>query len=256
MNNDELIIGEHKFNSRFILGSGKYSLELIKAAVENAGAEIITLALRRAISGDVANILDYIPKGVTLLPNTSGARNAQEAVRIARLAREAGCGDFVKIEVINDSKYLLPDNYETIKATEILAKEGFVVMPYMYPDLNAARSLRDAGAACIMPLGAPIGSNRGICTKEFIKIIIDEIDLPVIVDAGIGKPSQACEAMEMGASAVMANTAIATAGDIPKMAAAFKNAIEAGRTAYLAGMGRVLESGSSASSPLTGFLHN
>lgn len=256
MNNDELIIGEHKFNSRFILGSGKYSLELIKAAVENAGSEIITLALRRAISGDVANILDYIPKGVTLLPNTSGARNAQEAVRIARLAREAGCGDFVKIEVINDSKYLLPDNYETVKATEILAKEGFVVMPYMYPDLNAARSLRDAGAACIMPLGAPIGSNRGICTKEFIKIIIDEIDLPVIVDAGIGKPSQACEAMEMGAAAVMANTAIATAGDIPKMAAAFKNAIEAGRTAYLAGMGRVLESGSSASSPLTGFLHN
>lgn len=256
MNNDELIIGGHKFNSRFILGSGKYSLELIKAAVENAGAEIITLALRRAMSGDVANILDYIPKGVTLLPNTSGARNAQEAVRIARLAREAGCGDFVKIEVINDSKYLLPDNYETVKATEILAKEGFVVMPYMYPDLNVARNLRDAGAACIMPLGAPIGSNRGICTKEFIRIIIDEIDLPVIVDAGIGKPSQACEAMEMGASAVMANTAIATAGDIPQMAAAFKNAIEAGRTAYLAGMGRVLESGSSASSPLTGFLHD
>lgn len=256
MNNDKLIIGGHKFNSRFILGSGKYSLELIKAAVENAGAEIITLALRRAMSGDVANILDYIPKGVTLLPNTSGARNAQEAVRIARLAREAGCGDFVKIEVINDSKYLLPDNYETIKATEILAKEGFVVMPYMYPDLNVARNLRDAGASCIMPLGAPIGSNRGICTKEFIKIIIDEIDLPVIVDAGIGKPSQACEAMEMGASAVMANTAIATAGDIPQMAAAFKNAIEAGRTAYLAGMGRVLESGSSASSPLTGFLHD
>ncbi|MCH5300317.1 MAG: thiazole synthase [Ruminococcus sp.] len=256
MNNDELIIGGHKFNSRFILGSGKYSLELIKAAVENAGAEIITLALRRAMSGDVANILDYIPKGVTLLPNTSGARNAQEAVRIARLAREAGCGDFVKIEVINDSKYLLPDNYETVKATEILAKEGFVVMPYMYPDLNVARNLRDAGASCIMPLGAPIGSNRGVCTKEFIKIIIDEIDLPVIVDAGIGKPSQACEAMEMGASAVMANTAIATAGDIPQMAAAFKNAIEAGRTAYLAGMGRVLESGSSASSPLTGFLHD
>ncbi len=256
MNNDQLIIGGHKFESRFILGSGKYSLELIKAAVENAGAQIITLALRRAMSGDVANILDYIPNGVTLLPNTSGARNAQEAVRIARLAREAGCGDFVKIEVINDSKYLLPDNYETIKATEILAKENFVVMPYMYPDLNVARSLRDAGAACIMPLGAPIGSNKGICTKEFIKIIIDEIDLPVIVDAGIGKPSQACEAMEMGASAVMANTAIATAGDIPQMAGAFKKAIEAGRTAYLSGMGRVLKSGSSASSPLTGFLHD
>ncbi|MGN1467902.1 MAG: thiazole synthase [Ruminococcus sp.] len=256
MNDDKLIIGGHEFNSRFILGSGKYSLELINAAVENAGAEIITLALRRAVSGDVANILDYIPKGITLLPNTSGARNAQEAVRIARLAREAGCGDFIKIEVIHDSKYLLPDNYETIKATEILAKEGFVVMPYMYPDLNAARSLRDAGAASIMPLGAPIGSNKGICTKDFIKIIIDEIDLPVIVDAGIGKPSQACEAMEMGAAAVMANTAIATAGNIPAMANAFKKAIEAGRTAYLSGLGRVLESGSSASSPLTGFLQD
>lgn len=167
--NDKLILGGHEFNSRFILGSGKYSLDLIKAAVENAGAEIITLALRRAVTGKVANILDYIPKNVTLLPNTSGARNADEAVRIARLAREAGCGDFIKIEVIRDSKYLLPDNYETVKATEILAKEGFVVLPYMYPDLNVARSLRDAGAAAIMPLGSPIGSNKGIATKEFIK---------------------------------------------------------------------------------------
>ncbi|MGN0455114.1 MAG: thiazole synthase [Ruminococcus sp.] len=256
MNNDKLIIGGKEFNSRFILGSGKYSLELIKAAVENAGAEIITLALRRAVSGDVANILDYIPKGVTLLPNTSGARNADEAVRIARLAREAGCGDFIKIEVIKDSKYLLPDNYETIKATEILAKEGFVVMPYMYPDLNVARSLRDAGAASIMPLGAPIGSNKGMATQEFIQILIDEIDLPIIVDAGIGRPSQACLAMEMGAAAVMANTAIATAGDIPQMASAFKLAIESGRKAYLAGLGRVLEKGGSASSPLTGFLED
>ena len=254
-NNDKLIIGGHEFDSRFILGSGKYSLELIKAAVENAGAQIITLALRRASTGNVANILDYIPEGVTLLPNTSGARNADEAVRIARLSRELGCGDFVKIEIMRDSKYLLPDNQETIKATEILAKEGFVVMPYMYPDLNSARDLMNAGAATIMPLGAPIGSNKGLCTKEFIQIIIDEIDLPVIVDAGIGKPSQACEAMEMGAAAVMANTAVATAGDIPMMAAAFKSAIEAGRTAYLAGMGRVLEKGGAASSPLTGFLH-
>lgn len=254
MKNDKLIIGGHEFDSRFILGSGKYSLELIKAAIENAGAEIITLALRRAVTGDVANILDYIPEGVTLLPNTSGARNADEAVRIARLAREVGCGDFIKIEVIRDSKYLFPDNYETIKATEILSKEGFVVMPYMYPDLNVARSLRDAGAAAIMPLGAPIGSNKGLVTKELIKIIIDEIDLPVIVDAGIGKPSQACEAMEMGAAAVMANTAIATAGDIVKMAEAFKKAIEAGRGAYLSGMGRVVEGKGMASSPLTGFL--
>ena len=233
--------------------SGKYSLDLIKAAVENAGAEIITLALRRATAGK-DNILDFIPKGVTLLPNTSGARNAEEAIRIARLARECGCGDFVKIEIMRDSKYLLPDNYETIKATEVLAKEGFIVMPYMYPDLNVARDLQNAGAASIMPLGAPIGSNKGICTKEFIKILIDEIDLPIIVDAGIGRPSQACEAMEMGAAAVMANTAIATAGDIAAMAEAFKKAIEAGRTAYLAGLGRVIEKGAVASSPLTGFL--
>lgn len=253
-NKDQLMIGGHAFTSRFILGSGKYSLELVSAAVEKAGAEIITLALRRANTGGADNILDYIPEGVTLLPNTSGARNAEEAVRIARLAREMGCGDFVKIEVIHDTRYLLPDNYETIRATEILAREGFVVMPYMYPDLNSARDMQNAGAAAVMPLGAPIGSNKGICTREFIQILIDEIDLPVIVDAGIGKPSQACEAMEMGAAAVMANTAIATAGDIPVMAEAFKKAIEAGRAAYLSGMGRVLETGSAASSPLTGFL--
>ena len=188
--------------------------------------------------------------------NTSGARNAEEAVRIARLSREVGCGNFVKVEVVRDSKYLLPDNYETIKATEILAKEGFVVMPYMYPDLNAARDLANAGAACIMPLGAPIGSNKGLSTKDFIQILIDEIDLPIIVDAGIGRPSQACEAMEMGAAAVMANTAIATAGDVPAMAEAFKKAIEAGRSAYLSGLGRTIERGASASSPLTGFLQD
>jgi len=256
MSNDKLVIGGHEFDSRFILGSGKYSLELIKAAVENAGAQIITLALRRADSGEVANILDYIPEGVTLLPNTSGARNADEAVRIARLSRELGCGDFVKIEIMRDSKYLLPDNQETIKATKILSDEGFVVMPYMYPDLNVARDLKEAGAASIMPLAAPIGSNKGLCTKEFIQILIDEVDLPVIVDAGIGKPSQACEAMEMGAAAIMANTAVATAGDIPAMAEAFRLAIESGRKAYLAGLGRVLEKGGTASSPLTGFLEN
>lgn len=252
--NDSFIIGGHTFNSRFILGSGKYNLELINAAIKHAGAEIITLALRRANTSGGDNILDFIPEGVTLLPNTSGARNAKEAVRIARLAREIGCGNFVKIEVIHDSKYLLPDNYETIKATEILAKEGFVVLPYMYPDLNAARDMVNAGAAAIMPLGAPIGSNKGLCTKEFIKILVDEIDLPIIVDAGIGRPSQACQAMELGVDAVMANTAIATAGDIPAMAEAFRKAIEAGRNAYLAGLGRVLEKGGSASSPLTGFL--
>ncbi|WP_053468341.1 thiazole synthase [Clostridium sp. L74] len=255
-NTDKLIIGGHEFNSRFILGSGKYSLDLIKAAIENAGAEIITLALRRANFGGSANILDYIPKNVTLLPNTSGARNAEEAVRIARLAREIGCGNFIKIEVIRDSKYLLPDNYETIKATEILAKEGFVVMPYMYPDLNVARDMVNAGASAIMPLAAPIGSNKGLSTGDFIKILVDEIEIPIIVDAGIGRPSQACEAMEMGVDAIMANTAIATAGNISAMAKAFKNAIEAGRTAYLSGLGRVLDNGASASSPLTGFLED
>lgn len=255
-NNDKLILGGHEFTSRFILGSGKYNLNLIKAAVEDAGAEIITLALRRANTKDEENILDYIPDNITLLPNTSGARNSDEAVRIARLARDMGCGNFVKVEIMRDSKYLLPDNQETIRATEILAKEGFIVMPYMYPDLNTARDLTDAGAACIMPLASPIGSNKGLATKEFIQILIDEIDLPIIVDAGIGRPSQACEAMEMGAAAIMANTAIATAGNIPAMAGAFKHAIEAGRKAYLAGLGRVLTRGASASDPLTGFLHN
>ena len=224
--------------------------------MRDAGAEIITLALRRANTKQEESILDYIPQGVTLLPNTSGARNAQEAVRIARLARELGCGDFVKIEIMRDAKYLLPDNAETIRATETLAKEGFVVLPYMYPDLNVARDLVDAGAAAIMPLGAPIGSNKGLATRDFIQILIDEIDLPIIVDAGIGRPSQACEAMEMGAAAIMANTALATAGDLPLMAAAFRQAIEAGRKAYLSGLGRVLTRGASASDPLTGFLHD
>ncbi len=256
MMEDKLMLGGHAFSSRFILGSGKYSLNLIEAAVRDAGAQIITLAVRRANTKEQENILDYIPKGVTLLPNTSGARTAEEAVRIARLAREIGCGDFVKIEIMRDTKYLLPDNNETIRATEILANEGFVVLPYMYPDLYAARDLVSAGAAAVMPLAAPIGSNKGLATKEFIQILVDEIDLPVIVDAGIGRPSQACEAMEMGAAAIMANTALATAGDLPMMAAAFRQAVDAGRKAYLSGLGRVLTRGASASDPLTGFLRD
>ena len=256
MNNDKLVLGGHEFNSRFILGSGKYSLNLIEAAIKDAGAEIITLAVRRANTKDGENILDFIPKNVTLLPNTSGARNAKEAIRIARLARELGCGNFVKVEIMRDSKYLLPDNQETLIATETLANDGFVVLPYMYPDLNVARDLVSAGAAAVMPLASPIGSNKGLATKDFIQILIDEIDLPIIVDAGIGKPSQACEAMEMGAAAVMANTALATAGNLPLMAAAFRQAIEAGRKAYLSGLGRVLTRGASASDPLTGFLHD
>lgn len=253
---DKLIIAGREFKSRFILGSGKFSLDLIKAVIEKAEVEMITLALRRANTNGKENILDYIPKNITLLPNTSGARNAQEAVRIARLARELGCGDFIKLEVINDSKYLMPDNYETVKATEILAKEGFIVMPYMYPDLKVARQLANAGASTIMPLGAPIGSNKGLSTYDFIKMLVDEIDLPIIVDAGIGCPSQACRAMEMGVSAIMANTAIATSEDIGLMAKSFKLAIEAGRLAYHAGLGRVLDYKAEASSPLTDFLED
>lgn len=253
---DPLILGPHRFSSRFILGSGKYNLELIQAAIQEAKAEVITLALRRANTGAQENILDYIPPEVTLLPNTSGARTAKEAVRIAHLARELGTGDMIKIEVIRDTKYLLPDNYETIEATRILAAEGFVVLPYIYPDLTVAERLAEAGAAAVMPLGAPIGSNKGLVTKDLIQILIDEIDLPVIVDAGIGRPSQAAEAMEMGAAAVMANTAIATAGNIPLMAAAMGEAIRAGRKAFLAQPGRVLVRGGSASDPLTGFLHD
>ncbi|MBZ7966017.1 thiazole synthase [Campylobacter molothri] len=251
---DKLKIGKYEFNSRFILGSGKFSLELIKSAIEEADAQIITLALRRAYTGEVENILDYIPKNITLLPNTSGARNAQEALRIARLSRELGCGELIKIEVISDSKYLLPDNYETIKACELLAKDGFTPLPYMYADLYVARAMRDAGAAAIMPLAAPIGSNKGLCAKEFIQILLNEIDLPIIVDAGIGSPSQACEAMQMGVSAVMANTAIAEAKNIALMAKAFSLAIKAGREGYLAGLASASEA--KASSPLTGFLRD
>ena len=250
---DKLIIGGHEFNSRFILGSGKYSLDLIKAAVENAGAEIITLALRRVNDGGKDNILDYIPKGVTLLPNTSGARNAEEAIRIARMARELGCGNLIKIEVIQDQRYLMPDNMETIKATEILAKEGFVVFPYMSPNLMDAKRLVDSGAGCVMPLASPIGSNRGLEAKGLIEILIDSLQVPIIVDAGIGRPSDAAIAMEMGASAVLVNTAIATSPDPVGMAEAFYHAVQAGRKAYLAKCAPKKAIGS-ASSPLTGFL--
>ena len=256
MQQDQLIIGGKAFTTRFFLGTGKFSLPMTAEVIKAAGAEIVTLALRRANMAFEGNILDFIPDTVTLLPNTSGARNAQEAVRIARLAREVGCGDFVKIEVIHDSKYLMPDNYETIKATEILAKEGFTVLPYISPDLIAARELVNVGAAAVMPLAAPIGSNKGLISKDFIKMLIDEIDLPIVVDAGIGAPSHACEAMELGADAVLANTAVATAGDVVAMARAFRMAVDAGRQAYLAGLGRVLDFTGDASSPLTGFMED
>lgn len=256
INDTPLVIGGKTFASRFLLGTGKFKNKTdLTESILACGTEIVTVALRRIdLERHEENILEYIPKNITLLTNTSGARNAKEAVRIARLARESGCGHWVKIEVINDSKYLLPDNNETIKATEILAAEGFVVLPYMYPDLYAARELVKAGAATVMPLGSLIGSNQGLKTKEFIKILIEEIDIPIIVDAGIGAPSQAAEAMEMGADAVLANTAVATAQHPSGLAQAFAMAVKAGRLAYLSKLPQPKET-AEASSPLTGFLY-
>jgi len=252
---DYLKIGDKILTSRLFVGTGKFGDEsVIPKMIELSGAQIITVAMRRIdFSSQEKNVVSYIPKSCILMPNTSGARNAQEAVRIARLAKAAGCGNFVKIEVIADNKYLLPDNEQTIKAIDILVKEGFTVLPYMSPDLMSARRMRDAGAAAIMPLGAPIGTNKGFKTRELVKIMIDEIDLPIVVDAGIGKPSEAAEAMEMGAAAVLVNTAIATAGNSVLMAEAFADAVKAGRKAYLSGFGAVSDL-ANASSPLTGFL--
>lgn len=257
---DAFVIGGRSLSSRLFIGTGKFGREdCIPAVAEASGSEVITMALRRVdLGGGDSNILAHIPKHMQLLPNTSGARTAEEAVRIARLAKAAGVGDWIKIEIISDSRNLLPDGYATAKATETLASEGFVVLPYMNPDLYVARDLLNAGAAAVMPLGAPIGSNRGLQTREMIRILIEEIPLPIIVDAGIGAPSQACEAMEMGAAACLVNTAIATAGGPAAMASAFGRAVRAGREAWLAGLGRVLEGGADASSPeegkLTAFL--
>ncbi|MEG0843949.1 MAG: thiazole synthase [Romboutsia sp.] len=252
---DKLVLGGHEFDSRLLIGTGKYSSnEMLPKVIEESQSQIITMALRRVdLDNTEENILTHIPKNITILPNTSGATNHMEAVRIARIARKMGCGDFIKIEVISDSKYLLPDNEETIKATKILSDEGFIVLPYMSPDLYAGKRLIEAGAATVMPLGAPIGSNRGLKMKEMIKIMIEELDIPIIVDAGIGKPSQAMEAMEMGAAAVLVNTAISSAGNPIKMANGFRLAVEGGREAYLAKTGSVSDYGN-ASSPLTGFL--
>jgi len=251
---DSLTIGNYSFTSRFILGSGKYSYDLIAAAIKNAKAQIITMALRQTTTAE-ENILNYIPEGITILPNTSGCTNAEEAIRTAHIARELSGSDFIKLEVVPDKKYLMPDNDETVKATEVLAKEGFIVMPYVLPALNIAKRLVNAGAATVMPLAAPIGTNKGLATKDLIQILIDEIDVPVIIDAGIGRPSEAAEAMEMGADAIMANTSMATANNIPLMAEAFRLAVEAGRKAYLAGPGRIIERGAVASSPLAGVSH-
>jgi len=255
----KLVIAGREFQSRLLLGTGKFSSnESMAAALEASGTEIVTVALRRAdISGKgdpFANILDFIdPKKYLLLPNTSGAMNAEEAVRLARLAAAAGLPKWVKLEIHPDPRYLLPDPVETLLAAEILVKEGFVVLPYINADPVLAKRLQDVGTATVMPLGSPIGSNRGIETRAQIEIIIEQATVPVIVDAGIGAPSQAAEAMEMGAAGVLVNTAIAIASNPSRMAAAFKKAVEAGREAYEIGLATP-GAAASATSPLTGFL--
>ena len=252
---DTLKLGGVSLQSRLFIGTGKYADDALIAQVcQESAAEVITVAMRR-VGMNQTSVVDAIPKTMRLLPNTSGARTAEEAVRLAHLAKAAGCGDWIKIEVIQDSRYLMPDGYGTAKATEILVKEGFTVLPYINPDLYVARDCVQAGAACVMPLAAPIGSNRGLQTKEMLRILIQEIDVPIIVDAGLGRPSQACEAMEMGADACLVNTGIASANDPVAMARAFKLAVQAGRATFLAGGGAVSQGEATASSPLTGFLH-
>jgi len=251
-----LVIGGHTFTSRLLMGTGKFSSpEVMKEALQESGAEIVTVALRRVnIHDPKDSILANVDRErYTLLPNTSGARDAEEAVRLARLARAAGGGDFIKLEVTPDPNYLLPDPVETLKAAEILIRDGFIVLPYIHADPILAKRLEEAGTATVMPLGSPIGSNRGIRTRDAIEIIIEMARVPVVVDAGLGAPSHAAEAMEMGADAVLVNTAIAVAGDPPAMAGAFKKGTEAGREAYLAGLGKPRKK-AEASSPLTGFL--
>jgi thiazole synthase len=254
-----LTIAGHEFKSRLILGTGKFSSpEKMRESLDASGAEMVTVALRRAdLSGKrdpFANILDFIdPKRYLILPNTSGAMNAEEAVRLARLARAAGLPNWVKLEIHPDPRYLLPDPVETLKAAEILVKEDFVVLPYINADPVLAKRLQDVGTATVMPLGSPIGSNRGIQTRDQIRIIIEQATVPVVVDAGVGAPSHAAEAMELGADAVLVNTAIAVANDPARMAAAFKAAIEAGRAAFEVGLAAQHDS-ASPTSPLTAFL--
>lgn len=260
LTNAPLIIANRQFQSRLMLGTGKFgSGELMRDAIVASGTEIVTVALRRADltgKGDpFANILDFIPKDVLLLPNTSGAMNAEEAVRLARLAVAAGLPNWVKLEIHPDPRYLLPDPIETLKAAEILVKEGFIVLPYINADPVLARRLQDVGTATVMPLGSPIGSHQGITTRRQIEIIVNQATVPVVVDAGIGAPSHAAEAFEMGADAVLVNTAIAIARDPARMAQAFKAAVEAGRAAYEIGLGTVSDD-ASATSPLTTFLYS
>lgn len=254
-----LVIAGREFSSRLMLGTGKFpSNQLMSDALDASGTEIVTVALRRAdLSGQTdpfANILEFIdPEKYLLLPNTSGAMNATEAVRLARLAAAAGLPKWVKLEIHPDPTYLLPDPIETLAAAEQLVEEGFTVLPYINADPVLAKRLQGVGTAAVMPLGAPIGSNRGVATRDQVRIIIDQAEVPVVVDAGIGVPSHAAEAMELGADAVLVNTAIAIASDPCRMAKAFQQAVEAGREAYELGLPDVID-GASATSPLTGFL--
>ncbi len=257
--NQPLVIAGRTIRSRLFAGTGKFSSnEIMRDTLAASGAEIVTVALRRAdLSGKkdpFANILDFIdPKEYLLLPNTSGAMNAEEAVRLARLAVTAGLPNWVKLEIHPDPRYLLPDPVETFKAAEILVKEGFVVLPYINADPVLAKRLQEIGTATVMPLGSPIGSNRGLETRAQLEIIIEQATVPVVVDAGIGAPSHAAAAMEMGADAVLVNTALAIPSDPVRMAQAFRAAVEAGRAAFEIGLGFRLEA-ASATSPLTGFL--
>lgn len=251
-----LIIAGRSFSSRLLMGTGKFSSsKVMKKAIEASGAEVVTVALRRVdLENPDDNLLSVIDSDrYLLLPNTSGARDANEAVRLARLARAAGCDPWVKLEVTPDPRYLLPDPVETLKAAEILIKDGFVILPYIHADPILAKRLEDIGTATVMPLGSPIGSKQGLNTRESIEIIIEMANVPVVVDAGLGAPSHAAEAMEMGADAVLVNTAIAVAQDPESMARAFKKGVEAGREAFLAGLGSSQKM-ADASSPLTGFL--
>lgn len=259
MSNSPLTIADRTFNSRLMLGTGKFaSGELMREAIIASGTEIVTVALRRAdLTGQAdpfANILDFIPENVLLLPNTSGAMNAEEAVRLARLAAAAGMPNWIKLEIHPDPRYLLPDPIETLKAAEILVREGFKVLPYINADPVLARRLQDVGTATVMPLGSPIGSHQGLTTRRQIEIIIAQATVPVVVDAGIGAPSHAAEAFEIGADAVLVNTAIAIASDPARMAIAFKAACEAGRAAYEIGLAEV-SAEATATSPLTTFLY-
>jgi thiazole synthase len=254
-----LVIAGREFRSRLMLGTGKFpSNQSMSDALEASGCEIVTVALRRAdLSGQAdpfANILEFIdPEKYLLLPNTSGAINATEAVRLARLAAAAGLPKWVKLEIHPDPTYLLPDPIETLEAARQLVEEGFTVLPYINADPVLAKRLQEVGTAAVMPLGAPIGSNRGVATRDQIRIIVDQAEVPVVVDAGLGAPSHAAEAMELGADAVLVNTAIAIASDPCRMARAFQQAVEAGREAYELGMPEAQEE-ASATSPLTGFL--